>query len=64
MNHHVPIGLFLENLAEGVLSSFASAQHQLAAVAELGRPLVDTTGAPRRVLFVGSVLLVYWVAAV
>ena len=25
--HHVPIRLFLENLAEGV-SSFASAQHQ------------------------------------
>ena len=52
--HHVPIGLFLENLTEGVTSS-ASAQHQLEAVAALGRPLVDTTGAARRVLFVGSV---------
>ena len=61
--HHVPIGRFLENLAE-CFSSSASAQHELAALAALGRQLVDTTGAARRVLFVGSVLRVYRVAAV
>ena len=60
--HHFPIGLFLENLVECVSSS----QHELAALAALGLPLLDTTGAARRVLFasVGSVLRVYWVAAV
>ena len=57
------MGLFLENLAERVSSS-ASAQHELAALAALGLPLVDTIGAARLVLFVGSVLWVYGVAAV
>ena len=54
-----PLGCF--NLAEGVSSS-ASAQHQLTAVAALGQHLVDTTGAASRLLFVGSVQRVYFVA--
>ena len=48
--HHVPVWLFLENHAEGVSSS-ASAQHQLAAAAALGRSLADTTSAASHVLF-------------
>ena len=54
--------LFLENLAECVSSSF-SAQHELKALAALGRPLADTTGEASRVLYVGGVvgvLSVYW----
>ena len=54
--HHVLIGRFPENLGESVSSS-ASAQHQLAAVAALGRPLVDITGAVH--LFVGCHRAVY-----
>ena len=42
--------LFLENLAECVSSSF-SAQHELKALAALGRPLADTTSAASHVLF-------------
>ena len=55
--------LFLENLAKCVSSS-ASDQHQLAAVAALGQPLVETTGAASRVLFLGGVQWGYCVAAV
>ena len=63
--HHVSMGLFLENLAEG-FSSSARAQHQLSVVEVLGQPLVHTTGTASCVLpvFVGSVKRVYGVAAV
>ena len=44
------------------VSSSASAQHQLAAVAVLGLPLVDTTAVACHVLFVGKVQRVYCAA--
>ena len=56
--HHVFIWQFLENLVQSVSSS-ASAQHRLVAVAGLGQPLVHTTAEACRALFVGSVQLVY-----
>ena len=58
-------GSFLKiSLNVFLLLLLPSTDDELVALAALGWPFVDTTGEARRVLFVGSVLRVYWVATV
>ena len=60
-----PSGDFLKILLYVFFSSASqAAQHQVASVATLGLPLVDTTAVASCVLFVASVQVVYCAAPV